>query len=603
MAASYLISDCLRLIFSNLLVKYPINYNNYIYISTKDIHSCTLVSKHWCNTSTPFLYAYPFHHLVYLNFQWEECPFHYLANSNSQWNEPIPYAYPFHDLVYLNFQWDKCPFHYLANSKSQWNECSSYYKLIRTLLSCIPKPEIEQIKLSSFSNIQKLLSYFYYFLNKTLSSTPTPSTPIPSPSTPTSSTFNYITFIRGIIFDKVLLNINLSKIIRNQRIWLPPYIIHDFKDHDTVLEKGWHSHQLSKISIPIMKYFVEYLCKHCNNLIMLDFPFAISNDDLSDNIIKLLTSKDNNKLTNLKKLCIINNEDISKVKRKLPMDLYSALSKSTPNLNLLYNEKVGSAREANSLSRFISLQKNLQHIILSDNGRHTTRNYNVVFKSLSTQSECLHKLELKYLILDNINEEALKSLCLLKNIKELNLYRCVGINNNLIRWANSLTKLVILELYAYCISPMSETFLVRLIQSSSNTLTKLILNYDRSVGDHLIQQIPLYLHSLIHLGLPKVLPDVLISIFKSCTRLIYLSAVLSDEYIFRNLGKFIPENLQKIRFGYEDYPSLSSTELKSFFEECKNNHSKLELIEIVNCEIDDECFNVAKEFGVELRSI
>jgi hypothetical protein len=551
MAASFLISDCLKLIFSNLLVKYPINYdNNYIYISTKDIHSCTLVSKHWCETSTPFLYAYPFHHLVYLNLQWNECPFHYLSNSNSQ-----------------------------------WNECPSYYKLIRTLLSCIPKPEIEQIeqieqiRTSNSSIIQNLLSYIYYFLNKTPSST--------------RSTFNYITFIRGIIFDKVLLNINLNKITSNQNLWLPPHIINDFEDH-----------QLSKISIPIMKYFVEYLCKHCDYLIMLDFPFALSNDNLSDNIIQLLTSDDNNKLIYLKKLTCIANEDISKEKGKLPKDLYSSLSESTCNLNLLFNERVGSVREAISLSRFISSQNNLRHIILSDNGKHTTGNYNVVFESLSTQSESLQKLELKYLVLNNINTEALNSLCSLRNIKELNLYKCADINDNLNSWAESLTELEILECHDYYVSPGTENLLIQLIKSSSNTLTKLVLNYYEVEVDHLTQVIPLRLHSLIHLKLPRVSLNTIISILQSCTRLIYLGAVLSDEwdYIFRSLGRHIPENLQKIQFENMYHDSFSSTELRSFLEECKNYDSKLKYIEIVNCDdINVECLKVAEEFGIVLR--
>ncbi|PKK78398.1 hypothetical protein RhiirC2_843522 [Rhizophagus irregularis] len=398
MAASFLISVCLETIFSTLLVKNPINYT-YCYISTKDIYSCTLVSKHWCKISTPYLYAYPFH---------------YFAYSKSHWN----YYY---------------------------EENPSYYKLIRTLLSCIPKSEIEQILISNSFNIQKLLPSYI------------------------SATFNYIAFIRGIIFDKILLNINSEKVTDNQKIWLPPYIIiNDF--------------QFSEISIPIMKYFVEYLCKHCDNLTTLDFPFAISNDDLSDNIINLLTfNYDNgiNKLTNLKELsCVYNevfNEDINKDSGKLPKDIYLALSNNICNLNLLYNESMGPPFEANSLSKFISLQKNLQYIVLSETKYSSIfcdyfapYKYNVSFNSLSTQSKSLQVLDFRYFDFSGINEEALNSLCLLKNIKKLKLNNC-KIYYNLNYWAKNLTKLEVLEFYDNDISLNSAKFLTQLFQSSPNT--------------------------------------------------------------------------------------------------------------------------------------
>ncbi|CAB4481327.1 hypothetical protein RhiirA5_410665 [Rhizophagus irregularis] len=538
MVASFLIPDCLETIFSNLLVKNP---NNYIYISTRDIHSCALVSRHWCLFSIPFLYAYPFHHLAF---------------SKSNWN-----------------------YHYEGNS--------SYYKLIRTLLSCIPKSEIEQIRISNSFNIRKLL-YYIPFLNKNSS---------PSYS---SATFNYIAFIRGIIFDKILLNINLKKVTGNyQKIWLPPYIINDLEDH-----------QFSKVSIPIMKYFVEYLCKHCNNLTTLDFPFAISNDNLSDNIINLLTFSDDNginNLTNLKELSCIYNEDISRKKGKLPKDLYFALSDSICNLNLLCNERIGSSREANSLSKFISSQKNLKHVKLSENKMISYYSdaicgyYNIVFNSLSTQSESLQVLDFGYLTFHNISREALNSLCLLKNIKVLKLRNCT-IDNYLNAWAENL-KLEVFEFYDYNISYTLKTFLIQLIRSSSNTLTKLILKYVEDIDDQIVQQVPLYLHSIIHLEIPKVCPDLLTNIFESCTELIYLSATLSDDKPWencRNLGKFIPKNLQKIRFGY--FLLISINEFKFFLEESKNSNRKLKYIEIVNCDID-EYLNVANEFGVELIKV
>src|SRR5437763_13086559 len=89
--ASFLLSECLENIFSNF-IKYPsseININ-----LTNDLYSCTLVSRYWCRISTPFLYAYPFN--------------------------------------YFKNYWHRNPYF-------------SYFKLIRTLLSCIPQSEIRQI--------------------------------------------------------------------------------------------------------------------------------------------------------------------------------------------------------------------------------------------------------------------------------------------------------------------------------------------------------------------------------------------------------------------------------------------------------------------------
>src|SRR2546425_72547 len=130
MPTSILPSDCLEIIFLNL-IKRPSSDT-----STKDLHSCTLVSRHWCRTSTPLLYAYPFHHFCHL-------------------------SYP-----------DK-----------------SYFKLIRTLLSCIPKTEIEQIILTNSSIIQKFL--YYFFCSDKYNKSPNILT-----------TFNYISFIRGLVFEE-----------------------------------------------------------------------------------------------------------------------------------------------------------------------------------------------------------------------------------------------------------------------------------------------------------------------------------------------------------------------------------------------------------------
>ncbi|RGB37553.1 hypothetical protein C1646_756716 [Rhizophagus diaphanus] len=546
MLPSFLLSECLEKIFLNLLDKNS-SGDAYTYTSTKDLYSCTLVSRHWCRTSTPFLYAYPFHHFRH-------------------------FAYPniyFHNETYL-----------------------SYFKLIRTLISCIPKSEIEQIILSNSSS---KLSNLFDFNEETINLT----------------TFNYVKFIRGLIFDKILSN--TYKLFRYQKIWFPPYI-----SNNNITEN-----QFSKISIPIINHFLKFLCKNCNNLSTLDFPFTIQNNEFFNSIIELLTFNDfngKNKLRDLKELYYINNyvgrnEEV----RSPPNDLYMALSNYSCRLNLLYNEQINSIEKANSLSRFISLQKMLQHIILSENKRDSVvyainrlfgddnidNNYNIVFNSLSTQSETLKILEFKYIPFNKINEKALNSLCLLKNIRILKLYKCREIYDNLNSWAKNLTRLEVFEFVAYYIPTISEGFLVQLIQSSSKTLTKLVLHYKRE-HNQVFQQIPFYSHLLIHLELPKIFPDELILIFKSCTKLIYFSTILSDhgswENIFRNLGKFIPKNLRKIQFKEMDYLVFSSNELKCFFQECINSNSKLKYLEIIGkCDdVNQEYFKVAREFGMEL---
>src|SRR5207249_1309298 len=128
------------------------------------------------------------------------------------------------------------------------------------------------------------------------------------------------------------------------------------------------------------------------------------------------------------------------------------------NINFLYNEHVDSIEKANSLSQFISLQKNLQHIALSENeiysifyifeDNYIDDYYNIVFYSLSTQSKSLQKLELINLPFNKINEKALDSLCCLTNIKELKLYECGWIKDNLYSWAKNLKKVEAFELVA-----------------------------------------------------------------------------------------------------------------------------------------------------------
>src|SRR5436190_18405774 len=137
--ASFLLSEILEKVFLNLF-EVPLS-NARKYTSTKNLYSCSLVSRHWCRISTPFLYAYPFHH--------------------------------FRHITYPN---------------------DSYFKLIRTLLSCIPKSEIEQIISLKPSNMQKII-YQLFHSNKSREH---------QDDKHILTTFNYIRFIRGLILNEKL---------------------------------------------------------------------------------------------------------------------------------------------------------------------------------------------------------------------------------------------------------------------------------------------------------------------------------------------------------------------------------------------------------------
>uniref|UniRef100_U9TZI0 F-box domain-containing protein n=1 Tax=Rhizophagus irregularis (strain DAOM 181602 / DAOM 197198 / MUCL 43194) TaxID=747089 RepID=U9TZI0_RHIID len=345
---------------------------------------------------------------------------------------------------------------------------SSYFKLVRTLLSCIPRSaEVERIISPGSSDEQNL---FPDLSEEFFSSNPM---------------FNYITFIRG---SGIKIHEWLSSNISNNAT----------RD------------QISK-SFLVTNHLINFLCAYCSNYLQkLEFSFTV--------------------------------------------DLYSAFSNSVRNLTLLYNEGNNTSEKANSLSRFISLQNNLQHILLSENSigftldNHISGFYNVVFESLSTQSESLRTLKLKNIPFNKLNGEALNSLCLLKNIRVLELYNCIRIDDNddnLKEWAENLTRLEVFELVSQHIRDVSEGFLIQLIQSSSNEL---------------------------------------ILIFKSCTQLVYLSIILSDDELwgtkFKDLGELIPRKLQKIRIKRMDDLLFSSSELKCFFEGCVNNNGKLKYLEI-----------------------
>src|SRR5687768_13576026 len=101
--------------------------------------------------------------------------------------------------------------------------------------------------------------------------------------------------------------------------------------------------------------------------------------------------------------------------------------------------------------------------------------FNNKLSSLSTQSESLQTLEFKYLSFDGIDDRTLYLLCSLKNIRKLKLYDCNRMYY-LNSWAKILTKLEVLEIVKEDAS-ISVEFLVQLFEFSSNSLTKLVVNY------------------------------------------------------------------------------------------------------------------------------
>src|SRR4051794_4631290 len=189
--ASFLLSECLENIFLNFIKP---SKDTRIKIFTKDLYSCTLVSRHWCRISTPFLYAYPFHHINLDDDPW----------------------FPNKD---------------------------SYYKLIRTLLSCIPKSEIKPI----YTSYAQILSTNHLPFNK--------KEPYP--------TFNYVSFIRGFDFNERFLK--SQNICHYKNIWLSVH------DPDRIS---------SEQTIRIMNCFVKFIFEQCQNLTLLKFPAREKYDDI-----------------------------------------------------------------------------------------------------------------------------------------------------------------------------------------------------------------------------------------------------------------------------------------------------------------------------------
>ncbi|PKC16213.1 hypothetical protein RhiirA5_493957 [Rhizophagus irregularis] len=530
--ATFLLSECLEIIFSKL-TEYPSNdiKKN---VPTKDLYSCTLVSRHWCRVSTPLLYAYPFHHFRF--------------------------------------------------NYSQIN----YYKLIRTLLSCIPKIEIKQIYK------QTLQIPFLKIKN--------------SKTNNNLSTFNYISFINGFIFSEMILETQMICNHYNKEIWLIEYKPKRITNEST---------------ITIMNYLIEFMCKHCNNnLIIFEFSSDIKYN-INDDIIKLLNFNDyvgKSKLSNLKEL-YYHSSSLNRYGNNF--DLY--LSNNICNLNLLFicYNGIKSIKIANILSQFISSQKMLKHFILSGFESKNKSNfnlihlffhdyYNLVINSLSTQNQSLQILEFRHFIFEYLDENVINSLQSLKNIRILKLFKCENLDF-LHSWIKYLENFEVFEITMINnLIILNSTILIQLIKSfqsiQSNIFTKLIINDDNEENDYtqLFQQIPLYLYSLTHLELPKICPPELISIFISCTKLVYISVLLllNNELlmeILENLGESVPKTLKRIQFkrlSGNIHLTISLELLTFFLKGYANNVGILEYLELGNK--GNPINIITKQFGVQI---
>ncbi|RIA80214.1 hypothetical protein C1645_793016, partial [Glomus cerebriforme] len=284
----------------------------------------------------------------------------------------------------------------------------------------------------------------------------------------------------------------------NKEIWLSSYIPENISEEST---------------IDIMKHLITFICKNCNNLAILEFSFAIRDDNYIIELFKDCDGK--SKLSNLKELYYTS--AINYYISRHDNNFYP--SNNVCNLNLLYVNKAGlTDKNIYLLSQFISSQKKLRHFVLSNiqkteimdqdvNRRNRPNNlnnpsdpsdpidtrevldwffsrllisynyYETLINSLSSQSESLQIFEFRNLNF-NISKEVLNSLRLLKNIKELRLYRCEKIDH-LHSWVKELEKLEVFEI-VMCFSMISESILIQLIQlvqSFSSNLTKLVITH------------------------------------------------------------------------------------------------------------------------------
>ncbi|CAG8643391.1 15976_t:CDS:1 [Funneliformis mosseae] len=498
-----------------------------------DLYSCTLVSRYWCKIATPLLYYYPFRNFRHLN------------------NKKI-----------------------LPVKK----DVQDYYKLLRTLLTCIPLSDITTIVFPIDAKKSFNEPIFY----------------------PPKAIFDYVGYIRELHLDAKLFMAYST--FAHKNIWMPSYM---------------HANTTQEVfCCSIINYLVKYLCERCNRITILEInPYIQDNKKSIFDPIEMLTSGSmERKLSGLKKLyCTSPGNAGAELKlRDNPKltQLYTTLSQSNVNLELIHNNKITSLEQAKALSLLISSQGKLKNIILSEEdvivGFPRIGNdqvfgwYNVVFNSLYTHKERLEKLEFTYLSFEHIDEEALNSLCSLKNLKRLRIYKCRFLGTKIQSWAKSLTNLEVFEYKAVTYPQLyvAVDLLNAVFQSSSTKLKKLVLGYKRDYdqGYQSINQIPLYLGSLNHLELPKLFSFELISIFKSCKELIYFSTELDGE--LGPIGKLVPNSVQKIQLKDT---SISVETLKEFLEGCVNQGGKLKSLEITGkYKLTETSFEVARGLGVRL---
>ncbi|GBC08571.1 hypothetical protein RclHR1_08230002 [Rhizophagus clarus] len=479
---SYLLSSCLEKIFSYLLEEEEqlqckdCKTKNYKLIN---LHSCTLVSRYWCKVSTPILYSYPFHNFRHLSYGI---------------NDPLfTFSYKFYN----------------------------YYKLIRTLLKCMPQSEKIMYDGQQFSF---------------------------------PPTFNYISFIRGLIVDKFMFEPQ-EVCIYYIETWLP-----DLNDPER------------EIAIQMMIRFVKFLFKNCNNLEILEFPYSPKSKELFNDVITSLVTTNingNNKITKLREFHFKNYPNM-----RITSQIFSILSKNSFNMNFLYVEDIHNTVAANYLSHLIRRQNNLRHLILSKtmNRLDLPNQPNVeyiedcIFKSLYTQRDSLRTLELKNLCFANMDQNALNSLSMLENVRELKLIKCsyiMAIKTNLIYWAKNLTKLETLEFKPAIITDpetqqteldIPEEFLIRVFDSSSLSLKKLVLEYEYDQNIKITGHIHLLLRSLTYLVIPETYE--LKSILNFCSKLVYVLIISTNP----NKPKYAEfcrssasEPFVKSRFPYYNY--------------------------------------------------
>ncbi|RIA88408.1 hypothetical protein C1645_739423 [Glomus cerebriforme] len=436
---------------------------------------------------------------------------------------PILYSYPFHHFRRLSYNLNDplFPFSY---------KCYNYYKLIRTLLNCMFQYEMKGVNA--------------YHVQTTL----------PSP------TFNHISFIRGLIVDKLMFEPQ-EVCIYYKETWLSEH----------------HPERIStEAAIKIMNRFVKFLFKNCDRLRILEFPYFIKSNELFDDLMDSLTKSNNgeNKISDLEEFYYSNYSNVKPI--KTIKQIYSILSNNTSTLKSLYNDDINTVETANYLSYLISKQENLRRIVLSKSLKRldfpTLPNIeNIeksIFKSLKpspNRKVDLQVLEFRNFCFANMDPNALNSLSLLENLRELKLINCSFIKakkSSLHYWAVNLTRLETFEFKPAIITitnsniresqlDIPQEFLVQLFRSSSVTLTKLVLDYGFDQNIQLTKQIPLCLHSLTYLVMPETIE--LTPILYSCPKLVYVLVLSIDARYSAYCRSSLDQKFSKTKFPYCSY--------------------------------------------------